>query len=396
MTRIYLDHNATTPMRTAAREAMIPFFGHVYGNASSVHEEGRRAREAVEKARGQVASLLGAEPAEVIWTSCATEANAMALRGIAESQREQGRHIVVSTVEHPSILGCADWLEDNGYEVTRLSVDQKGMLAPEDLESAMRPDTTLVSLMWANNETGTIFPVRALAEVVQAHGAIFHVDAVQAVGRIPMDVHELPVDMLTLSGHKMGGPKGVGVLYMRRGLDPIPLLKGGHQERGLRSGTENVPAIVGMGAAAEELTHAMHEEMAQAKNMRDLLWKGLNAELDGIWRNGVEENCLPNTLNFGVDGCDGDSLLMALDLKGISASSGSACSSGTVEPSHVLLAMEQSPDRARAAVRFSVGPNATEKEMARVVDVFRELVERMRNVEEDADWRQWEDEPWVE
>jgi len=375
---------------------MIPFLGEVYGNASSVHEEGRRAREAVERARGQVASLLGAEPAEIIWTSCATEANAMALRGMAERQRDAGRHVVVSSVEHPSVLGCADWLEDNGYEVTRLAVNAEGMITVEDLRAVLRPETILVSLMWANNETGTVFPIDALGEVVREHGALFHVDAVQSVGRIPVDLNQISVDMLTLSGHKLGGPKGIGVLYMRRGLDPVPLLKGGHQERGLRSGTENVPAIVGLGAAAEELSQVMAEEVEHTRVIRNLLWQGLSSRLEGIWRNGVEEPCLANTLNIGVDGCDGDALLMALDLKGISASSGSACSSGTVEPSHVLLAMGQSADRARAAVRFSVGGLTTEADVSQVVQCFAEVVERMRNVKEDADWRQWEDEPWVE
>ena len=270
------------------------------------------------------------------------------------------------------------------------------MITVEDLRAVLRPETILVSLMWANNETGTVFPIDALGEVVREHGALFHVDAVQSVGRIPVDLNQISVDMLTLSGHKLGGPKGIGVLYMRRGLDPVPLLKGGHQERGLRSGTENVPAIVGLGAAAEELSQVMAEEVEHTRVIRNLLWQGLSSRLEGIWRNGVEEPCLANTLNIGVDGCDGDALLMALDLKGISASSGSACSSGTVEPSHVLLAMGQSADRARAAVRFSVGGLTTEADVSQVVQCFAEVVERMRNVKEDADWRQWEDEPWVE
>jgi cysteine desulfurase len=375
---------------------MQPFLEGAYGNASSVHEEGRRAREAVENARAQVASLIGADAAEIVWTSCATEANALALRGMAESRRNVGRHLVISSVEHPSILGAAEWLEENGYEVSRLAVDETGSLAPDLLARAMRPDTTLVSLMWANNETGVIFPIGDLAEIVRSHGALFHVDAVQAAGRISVDVVEAGADLMTLSGHKMGGPKGVGVLYMRRGLDPAPLLKGGHQERGFRSGTENVPAIVGMGAAVAELGKSWLAESEHVRVMRDRLWRGLSEGVDGVWRNGAEDGCLPNTLNVGFEGCAGDGLLMALDLKGVSASSGSACSSGTVEPSHVLLAMGQTTERARGAVRFSVGSSTTAEEIDGVIGLIPELVERVRGLGEDADWRQWEEEPWME
>lgn len=376
--RIYLDHNATTPLDPRAAAAMRRCLDEAHGNASSVHEDGRVARALVEEGRRRVAALVGAEPADVVLTSCATEANNAALRGLAEWLREaHGDALLVTTeVEHPSVLGPAAWLARNGVEVRRCPVDGLGRLDPERLAALIDPGRpAIVSVMLANNEVGNVYPVRAVADLAHAAGAHVHVDAVQAAGKLPVDVHALGADLLTLSAHKLYGPKGVGALWVRRGLRLAPLLLGGHQERGRRAGTENVPGAVGFGEAARLATD--HEEPARQAALRDRLWAAV-ARIDGAHRNGDPEAALPNTLNVSFDGVEGEVVLASLDLEGVSVSSGSACTAGSLEPSHVLLAMGLAPERARGAVRFSLGRGTTQADVDHVADLLPDVVARGR------------------
>ena len=378
--RIYMDHSATTPMRCEVLEAMRPYFEDTFGNASSVHTFGQEARQAIETARGRMASLIGAVPEEVFFTSGGTESDNLALVGVAQAYRKKGRHLVTSAVEHHAVLNTCRSLEKAGFELTVLGVDQCGLVDPDELRSALRSDTVLVSVMMANNEVGTIEPIAELARVAREGGVIFHTDAVQAAGKVPMDVEQLGVDLLTVSAHKLYGPKGVGALYRRRGTRLTPMMRGGHHERSLRPGTENVPGIVGMAAALELACREMPEETRRLSKLTSRLQNGILQRIDQVTVNGHALHRLPHLCNVSVAGVEGESMLLALDASGIACSTGSACTSGSLEPSHVLMAMGIPPETAHGSLRFSLGRINTEDDVDHVLDVLPAVVARLREM----------------
>ena len=362
--RVYLDHNATTPVDPEVVEAMLPLLREAWGNPSSIHGQGNAARAAVEAARRRLAQVLNCTARRVVFTGSGTEADNLAIQGVAFARRAEGRHLITSTVEHPAVLATFRALAAQGFEVTLLPVDSEGLVDPRALEEALRPDTVLVSVMAANNEVGTLQPVAELARLAHARGALFHTDAVQALGKIPLDVEELGVDLLAVSAHKVHGPKGVGALFVRRGVPLAPLLHGGGQERGRRPGTENVPGLVGFGKACELAQRRLNlGEMARVAGLRDRLEVGIRRLLPEARTNGCRERRLPNTFNLTLPGIRGESLVLLLDRRGISFSSGSACKSGNPEPSHALLAMGLSAEQAHCAVRFSLGAGNGEEEV---------------------------------
>ncbi len=375
--RIYLDYAATTPTDPRVLEAMRPYFTEVFGNASSVHTFGQEARTAVDRARRVLAEALGCQPSEVVFTSGATEADNWAVVGVALAHEDRGRHLVVSSVEHRAVLEPARWLASRGWEVTFLPVDRFGQVDPEDVRRALREDTVLVSVMHANNEVGTLQPVAEVARVARERGVLVHTDATQTFGALPVRVDELGVDLLSASGHKRYGPKGVGLLYVRRGTRVEPLLRGGAHERGRRAGTENVPGIVGFARAVELALAEREAEQARVAALRDRLLRGL-LEVDGAYVNGHPTERLPNNAHLSFEGVDSESLLLALDLRGLAASSGSACTAGSLEPSHVLRAMGLPPERVEGAVRFSLGRWTTEAEVDTAVALVREAVCHLR------------------
>ncbi len=374
--RIYLDNNATTRVADAVREAMQPYLDADLGNPSSIHGVGRDAREAVESARRQVAQLLNARPRRIVFTGGGSEADNLALKGVAFAQRDRGTHLIVSAIEHPAVLETCRFLETLGYRVTYLDVDQYGLVRPDALRRALTPDTILVSVMLANNEVGTIQPIEELCRIAHDAGALFHTDAVQAAGKIPIDVQALNVDLLTLSGHKFHGPKGVGVLYVKRGVALAPLVHGGKQEGGLRAGTENVPAIVGMGKAAE-LARAALAHAGDVTRLRDQLHQRIAARLPEATLNGHPEHRLPNTLNLTLPGLRGESLVVALDQHGISLSSGSACKSGSPEPTHVLIAMGKPAENVHCSIRLSLTHDTSEADIDATVAALERVLEEM-------------------
>ncbi len=380
MPRIYFDHAATTPVHPAVVAAMEPCFGEQFGNASSGHKLGREARGAVDHARQQVARLLGAQFDEIVFTSGGTEADNIALIGVALKHRERGRHLVITRIEHHAVLHSARFLESQGFEVTCVPVDHQCRVAPDEVARALRDDTVLVSVVLANNEVGALQPIAEIAELTSARGVPLHTDAVQATGAIPVDVNELGVDLLSLAAHKFYGPKGVGALFIRRGVQMIPWMYGGEQERGRRSGTENVPGIVGLGAACEVAQCERDEAAKRIRALRDRLESGLLAQIDGASVNGAEVPRLPGHCNICLPGAGNEALSMNLDLAGIAVSTGSACASGAIEPSHVLVAMGRPRDEALASVRFSLGRWTTEAEVARVVEAVVEIASRLRRM----------------
>jgi cysteine desulfurase len=375
---IYFDHNATTPLHPAVWEAMQPFLTEVFGNPSSLHTEGLQARDAVEEARRQVARLLGASAEEMVFTSGGTEADNLAILGSVVAQRRQGGHIITSQIEHPAVLGSCRALETQGFRVTRLSVGSAGTIDPDDLAKALTDDTLLVTLMHANNEVGTLQPIRECAALAHARGVLVHTDAVQSVGKIATLVDELGVDLLSLSGHKIHGPKGIGALYVRRGTALDPIVTGGPQERGLRGGTEPVAAIVGLGVAAQLAAAHISAEMPQVAALRDHLEQTILATIPDVLVNGMPAPRLPTTTNLSFKGVDGQSLVVALDLKGVATSTGSACSSGSLEPSHVLIAMGLSEEWLQGAVRLSLGFGNTLEEVESVLQMLPSIVARLR------------------
>lgn len=377
--RIYLDHNATTPVRDEVADAMDRALREVYGNPSSVHAEGAAARAAIERARGEVASLLGVDARDVLFTGGASEANNTALLRVAQALG--GRHVVSSNVEHPSVEAPLAALEDRGWRVTRLPVDREGLLEPARVEDAIGEDTALVSLIWANNETGVLLPIDAIAERVAARGVRLHVDATQAVGKIPVDLHRVPIDVLSLSAHKLGGPKGVGCLVARGVPAFEALIRGGPQEGRRRAGTENVAGIVGLGTACALAARELPERGRRYAQLRDRLWDGLRDKVAGVRRNGSPLHVLPNTLNVSFEHTAGELLLQALDLEGVAVSSGAACASGSIEPSRVLLALGLTPAEARGTLRFSVGHGVDEADVDRVLGLLPDLVARVRAAE---------------
>ncbi|MGD9906376.1 MAG: cysteine desulfurase family protein [Vicinamibacterales bacterium] len=381
MSRIYLDHNATTPLVGAALDRLTAVARDTWGNASSVHHFGQQAKAALDQARAQVAALIGAEPAEVVFTAGGTEADNAAVRGAVEAAEVSGRrHLIVSAIEHEAVLQTAKSLSRRGFEVTLLPVGASGVADPEALRALLTDRTALVSVMHANNEIGTIQPVAELAAVARAGGALFHTDAVQTAGKLPVDVAALGVDLLSLSAHKFGGPKGAGALWIRRGVRLLPFVTGGRQERNRRSGTENVPALAGMGAAAEYARRDAATTAARVAALRDRLEQAVLDRVPGSAVNGERTARVPNTTNISFDRVESESLLIALDLEGIAVSSGSACSSGTLEPSHVLKAMGFPHHRTLNSLRFSLGSTTTAAEIDRVADVLPGLVDKLRRL----------------
>jgi cysteine desulfurase len=378
--RIYMDNNATTAVRPEVLAAMLPFFNEQYGNPSSVHWAGRAVAGAVEKAREQVAKLINCSPAEVVFVSCGSEGDNLAILGTADALRENGNHIITTAVEHPAVLNTCRFLEKRGYEITYLPVDCDGMLNLAELEAAITDKTILISVMWANNETGNLYPIAEIGAIAAKHKVRFHTDAVQAVGKVPVDVQAANVDLLVVSGHKLGAPKGVGAIYIRRGSKLTQLIHGGHQERNRRAGTHNVASIVGLGLACELAGAEMAEKSSYIKVLRDRLENGIKTAVPEIKLNGHPTERLPNTLNVSFAYIEGESLLLNLDMKGIAASSGSACTSGSLEPSHVLGAMCVEVTLAHSSTRFSLGADNTEADVDYVLEVLPPIVQRLREM----------------
>ncbi|MDR7433572.1 MAG: cysteine desulfurase NifS [Armatimonadota bacterium] len=376
MRRVYLDHAATTPVDPRVLEAMLPYFRERFGNAGSIHAWGQEARGAIDHAREIVAATIGATPSEIVFTSGATEADNLAILGTALASEGKG-HIITTRIEHHAVLEPCRFLESRGFEVTYLPVDRYGLVDPDEVRRAIRPDTILISVMHANNEIGTIEPIEEIGEIAREHGIPFHTDATQTVGILPVHVDALKVDLLSMSAHKRYGPKGVGALYVRQGTPIAPILRGGSQERNRRAGTENVPAIVGFGKAMEIAQEVMAEEAATLTRLRDRFITAL-LSLGEVTLNGHPTCRLPNNVNVSFKGMDSESILLALDLRGVAASSGSACTSGTLEPSHVLEAIGLPPEIAAGTVRFSMGRATTEEDLDYVVEALSEILELAR------------------
>ncbi len=375
-----MDHSATTPVAPEVLEAMLPYFSEKFGNASSLHSFGLEAKEALEASREKVAELLGANTEEVIFTSGGTESDNIALKGIAYRNREKGKHIITTTIEHPAILEVCHKLETQGFEVTYLPVTNEGFVDPTALESAIRKDTILISVMHANNEIGTIQPLKEIGKIAAERDIYFHTDAVQSTGKIPIDVNDMGLDLLSLAAHKLYGPKGVGALYVRKGSRVESITQGGGHERNLRSGTENISGIVGLARAAEIARLGMGEEALRLAKLRDRLAKLILDNVNDCWINGSMTNRLPSNLNFSFKYIEGESLLLFLDSKGIAVSTGSACSSKKLEPSHVLLALGLSPVDCHGSLRITLGRSNTEEDIDYTAGAIREAVERFRSI----------------
>lgn len=379
--RIYLDHNATTPPDPSVADRMAQALRDVWGNASSVHHFGQQAKAALDEARASVATLLSADASEIIFTGGGTEADNLAIRGAAEALEATGRkHLITCAIEHEAVLNTMKAMARRGWRVTTLPVDTSGIVNPERLRDAITDDTAVVSVMHANNEIGTVQPIAQLAEIAHERGALFHTDAVQSAGKLPIDVRALGVDMLSIAAHKFYGPKGAGALWVKRGVRLLPFVTGGKQERSRRAGTENVPALIGLGVAAEVARRKIETEGPRLAALRDRLEGGILASIPGTERNGAAAPRVPNTTNISVDRVEAESLLIGLDLAGIAVSSGSACSSGTLEPSHVLKAMGYPHARTLGSIRFSLGTSNTEADIDRVLEVLPGIVEKLRSL----------------
>lgn len=380
MDRIYLDNAATTAVSQPVMEAMLPYYMQVYGNPSSVHSTGRDAKKAVERARRQVASALGCSAQEIYFTAGGSESDNWALKGAAFAHQEKGRHIITTQIEHHAILHTCQWLETQGWQVTYLPVDADGFVTVQQVEKALRPDTVLVSVMAANNEIGTLEPVAEIGALCHERGVLFHTDAVQAVGAIPLDVEALHADMLSLSAHKFHGPKGIGALYIRKGVKIDPLIHGGAQERGHRAGTENLPGIVGLGKAIELAEEGLAENAARMTFLRNRLISSLTAEIPNMRINGTMDKRLPNNVNVSFAGIEGEAVLLRLDLEGIAASSGSACTAGSLDPSHVLTAIGLTRDEAKGSLRLTLGTDTTQADIDEVVKKLPGIVASLREM----------------
>lgn len=374
---IYLDYNATTPVDREVLEAMLPYFSGSFGNASSIHSAGQRGRAAVDAARESVATLLGAKPSEIVFTCGGTEADNLALFGAVAHCVQPRKHMVTTAIEHHAVLNCAEALEKQGVEVTYVPAGRDGIVDPDEIREAIRPETVLISVMFANNETGTVQPIEEIGRIAAEEDIYFHCDAVQAAGKLPLDVNRLGMDLLSISAHKIYGPKGAGALYVRTGTELEPIFHGGHHERDRRPGTENVPGIVGLGKAADLAIKNLTSDAARMAALRDKFESAL-LSLPGVHINGDPHHRVANTCNLSFDAAGGEALVIALDLQGISCSTGAACSSGAVAPSHVLTAIGLSPERARSSLRFSLGRPTTPEEIDRAIEIIPAVVERLR------------------
>ncbi len=377
---IYLDHAATTPVRREVQEALNEVLSSTIGNASSIHTFGQDAKRVLEESREMVATCIGAEPEEIVFTSGGTESDNLAIRGTAGALKEKGNHIITTAIEHPAVLNCCGALEEEGFEVTYLPVDLECLVHPEWVMEAIRPETILITVMFANNETGTIQPIAEIGKIARQKGVVFHTDAVQAVGKVPINVDELGVDLLSMSAHKIYGPKGIGGLYVRKGTMLHPLAYGGHHERNLRPGTENVPGNAAFARAIELATEELASSRKHIELLKERLAGGIQERIEQVQRNGALDDCLPNILNMSFAGVDGEAMLLNLDLMGVAVSTGSACSSGATEPSRVLLAMGVEPLLAQASLRFSFGRDNTEEQIDRVLEVLPDIVLRLREL----------------
>ena len=377
---IYLDNAATTKTATEVVNAMIPYFTEYYGNPSSVYTFAAESKKAITEAREAIADALGAKTNEIYFTAGGSEADNWALKATAEAYASKGKHIITSKIEHHAILHTCEYLAKNGYEITYIDVDENGILNLDDLKAAIRPDTILISVMYANNEIGTIQPVKEIGEIAKEHGILFHTDAVQAFGQLPINVDECHIDMLSASGHKLNGPKGIGFLYIRKGVKIRSFVHGGGQERARRAGTENVPGIVGLGVAVKRAVAIMEEKTAKEIELRDYLIERIRTEVPYCRLNGDAVKRLPNNVNFSFQYIEGESLLIMLDQNGICASSGSACTSGSLDPSHVLLAIGLPHEIAHGSLRLTLSEENTKEEMDTVVEAIKKIVERLRNM----------------
>jgi len=380
MKRIYLDYAATTPVDPRVFRAMLPYFSKKFGNTMSLHSFGQEAKLALEKSREEIAGLIGARSEEIIFTSSATESNNLALKGIALANKDRGKHIIISSIEHPCIMESAGWLEAQGFEVSKLKVDKYGRVSPGDVKAAMKKGTILVSVIHASNEIGTIQPIQEIGKICREKGVYFHTDAVQSFGKIPIDVNKTNVDLLSASSHKMYGPKGAACLYVRKGTKIEPILHGGGQESGLRSSTVNLPAIVGFAEACETAKREMKRENERIAKLRDKLIKGVLTKIKGAHLNGHPKNRLANNANFWFQFVEGESMVIQLDLMGIAASTGSACSSAKLEPSHVLLAIGLKHQEAHGSLRITLGKWTTEREINYLIKVLPGIVKRLREI----------------
>lgn len=380
MSRIYLDHAATTAVRKEVLDTMLPCFSQNYGNPSSIYEIAREAKSLVDNARKQVATSIGAEEKEIYFTAGGSESDNWAIKGVAESYKDKGKHIITSSIEHHAVLHTCQYLEKNGYEVTYLSVDEDGKIRIEDLEKAIRPDTILISIMFANNEIGTLQPIKEIGEIAKKHKIIFHTDAVQAVGHVKIDVKQMNIDMLSLSAHKLYGPKGIGALYVRKGIKLKSYIHGGAQERGIRAGTENVPGIVGLGKAIELATAEMEQENKKLIKLRDEIIDGILNNIPYTRLNGHRTDRLPANVNISFEFIEGESILLLLDMNGIYASSGSACTSGSLDPSHVLLAIGLPHEKAHGSLRMTLGIENTEEDVKKLLEVLPGIIKRLRDM----------------
>ncbi|MGI6669368.1 MAG: cysteine desulfurase NifS [Acetivibrionales bacterium] len=377
---IYFDHAATTPVRKEVLEAMLPYFRQKFGNPSSIYSIGRESKKAIEEARETISGIIGAEPREIFFTGSGTEADNWAIKGVAYANRQKGRHIITTAIEHHAVLHACQYLENDGFEVTYLPVDQDGLVTAEQVRAAIRPDTILVSIMFANNEIGTIQPIAEIGKVTREKGVYFHTDAVQAMGNVNINVSEMNIDMLSMSAHKFYGPKGVGALYINKGVKITSFIHGGAQERGRRASTENVAAIVGMAKALEIAAARMEQHNKKLMALRDRTIKEIQEKIPFVRLNGHREKRLPGNVNFTFEFIEGESLLLMLDMKGIAASSGSACTSGSLDPSHVLLAIGLPHELAHGSLRITFGEENSDEDVDYLLDVLPPIVQRLREM----------------
>ena len=377
---IYLDNAATTKTAPEVAEAGLPYFSEYYGNASTIYSLGAESKKAMDHARQTIADSLGAKPEEIYFTAGGSESDNWALKATAEAYASKGKHIITTKIEHHAILHTCEYLEKRGFEITYLNVDRDGLISLDELKAAIRPDTILISVMFANNEIGTIEPIAEIGEIAKEHGVLFHTDAVQAYAQVPINVDEMHIDMLSASGHKLNGPKGIGFLYIRKGVKIRSFVHGGAQERSRRAGTENIPGIVGLGAAVERAMRIMDTKTRKEIELRDYLIGRLENEIPHCWLNGHRTKRLPNNINFSFLFIEGESMLIMLDMKGICASSGSACTSGSLDPSHVLLAIGLKHEEAHGSLRLTLSEESTKEEMDIVAEEVKKIVQRLRDM----------------